>query len=137
MGSQRNDVQVLDMLGCISHHSTATTTVEVGVQVHVGHLLVVTAGYEAQDAHVLKGDEENAPAAPLPIQIPIFYLRYIRLYRGTGVALWVERQTRDRKVAGSNPCWSGGRIFFSPGSTFCADSDFGIRSTPPCYRSGT
>ena len=33
----------------------------------------------------------------------------------------VRRRTRDWKVAGSNPCRSGGRIFFSR-STFCADS---------------
>ena len=46
-----------------------------------------------------------------------------------GIAQWLERRTRDRKVAGLNPCWSGGRIFFS-GSTFCADSYFGICSTP-------
>ena len=26
---------------------------------------------------------------------------------------WGERRTRDWKVAGSNPCWSGGWIFFS------------------------
>ena len=50
-----------------------------------------------------------------------------QLYITTGAAQWLERRTRDRKVAGSNPCWSGGRIF-SPGSTFCADSYFGIRS---------
>ena len=31
---------------------------------------------------------------------------------GAGIAQWLERRTRDRKVAGSNPCWSGGRIFF-------------------------
>ena len=36
--------------------------------------------------------------------------------RGAGIAQWLERRTRDRKFAGSNPCWSGGRIFF------CADS---------------
>ena len=29
------------------------------------------------------------------------------------VACWLERRTRDRKVASSNPGWSGGRIFFS------------------------
>ena len=34
-------------------------------------------------------------------------------YTGAGIAQWLERRTRDRKVAGSNPCWSGGRIFFS------------------------
>ena len=31
---------------------------------------------------------------------------------GAGIAQWLERQTRDWKVAGSNPCRSGGRIFF-------------------------
>ena len=48
---------------------------------------------------------------------------------GAGIAQWLERRTRDRKVADSNPCWSGG-IISSPGSTFWADSYFGIRSTP-------
>ena len=48
-----------------------------------------------------------------------------------GIAQWLERRTRDWKVAGSNPCRSGGGIFFSR-STFCADSYFGIRYTP-CY----
>ena len=32
---------------------------------------------------------------------------------GVGIAQWLERQTRDWKVAGSNPCRSGGGIFFS------------------------
>ena len=32
---------------------------------------------------------------------------------GTGIAQWLEGRIRDRKVAGSNPCRSGGRIFFS------------------------
>ena len=32
---------------------------------------------------------------------------------GGWIAQWLERRTRDRKVAGSNPCRSGGRIFFS------------------------
>ena len=31
---------------------------------------------------------------------------------GAGIALWLEHWTRDWKVAGSNPCWNGGRIFF-------------------------
>ena len=34
------------------------------------------------------------------------------------IAQW-ERRTRDRKVAGSNPCWSGGRIFFSGVNFLC------------------
>ena len=29
-----------------------------------------------------------------------------------GIAQWLEHWTRDRKVAGSNPCRSDGRIFF-------------------------
>ena len=39
--------------------------------------------------------------------------------RGAGIAQWLERRTRDRKVAGSNPCWSGGRIFFSRVNFLC------------------
>ena len=38
---------------------------------------------------------------------------------GSGIAQWLERRTRDRKVAGSNPCWSGGRIFFSRVNFLC------------------
>ena len=36
-----------------------------------------------------------------------------------GTAQWLERRTRDWKVAGSNPCWSGGRIFFSRVDFLC------------------
>ena len=43
-----------------------------------------------------------------------------------GIAQWLERRTRDRKVVGSSPAGE----FSSQGSTFCADSYFGIRSTP-------
>ena len=46
-----------------------------------------------------------------------------RVSWGAGIAQWLECRTRDRKVVGSNPCWSSGRIF-------CADSYFGIHSTP-------
>ena len=35
------------------------------------------------------------------------------------MAQWLERKTRDWKVAGSNPCWSGGRIFFSRVDFLC------------------
>ena len=38
---------------------------------------------------------------------------------GAGIAQWLEHWTRDRKVAGSNPCRSGGRIFFSRVSFLC------------------
>ena len=36
-----------------------------------------------------------------------------------GIAQWLEGRTRDRKVAGSNPCRSGGIIFFSRVSFLC------------------
>ena len=39
--------------------------------------------------------------------------------RGAGIAQWLERRTRDWKVAGSNPCRSGGRIFFSRVDSLC------------------
>ena len=32
---------------------------------------------------------------------------------GAGVAQWLEHRIRDRKIAGSHPCWDGRRIFFS------------------------
>ena len=37
----------------------------------------------------------------------------------TGIAQWLERRVRDWKVAGSNPCRSGGRIFFSRVNFLC------------------
>ena len=36
-----------------------------------------------------------------------------------GIAQWLERRTRDRKVVGLNPCWSSGRIFFSRLNFLC------------------
>ena len=39
--------------------------------------------------------------------------------RGTGIAQWLERLTRDWKVPGSNPCRSGGRMFFSRVDFLC------------------
>ena len=44
---------------------------------------------------------------------------YITPFRGAGIAQWLERRTRDWKVAGSNPCWNGGRIFFSRVDFLC------------------
>ena len=49
--------------------------------------------------------------------------------REPGIACWLERQTCDRKVASSNPGWSGGRIFFSRVNFVCRLL-FGVRSTP-------
>ena len=39
--------------------------------------------------------------------------------KGAGTAQWLEHRTRDWKVAGSNPCWNGGRIFFSRVDFLC------------------
>ena len=39
--------------------------------------------------------------------------------KGAGIARWLEHRTRDWKVAGSNPCWNGGRIFFSRVDFLC------------------
>ena len=36
-----------------------------------------------------------------------------------GIAQWLERRTRDRRVASSNPCRSGGRVFFSGVNFLC------------------
>ena len=36
-----------------------------------------------------------------------------------GIAQWLERRSRDWKVTGSNPCRSGGRIFFSRVDFLC------------------
>ena len=44
---------------------------------------------------------------------------YIMKYTGAGIAQWLEHRTRDWKVAGSNPCWNGGRIFFSRVDFLC------------------
>ena len=41
------------------------------------------------------------------------------LVLGAGIAQWLEHRTRDWKVAGSNPCWNGGRIFFSRVDFLC------------------
>ena len=43
----------------------------------------------------------------------------ITIIEGAGIAQWLERRTRDWKVAGSNPCWNGGRIFFSRVDFLC------------------
>ena len=57
-----------------------------------------------------------SPITPLPwpLMHPLF-IRFAVLSTllGAGIAQWLERRTRDWKVAGSNPCWNGGRIFFS------------------------
>ena len=48
----------------------------------------------------------------------MIYRDYI-VNRGAGIACWLERRTRDRKVASSNPGSSGRRIFFSRVNFVC------------------
>ena len=46
-------------------------------------------------------------------------LTELQLQWGAGIALWLERRTPGRKVAGSNHRRSGGRIFFSRVNFLC------------------
>ena len=46
-----------------------------------------------------------------------------------GITQRLERRTRDRKVPGRVSAGAAGE-FPSPESTFCADSYFGVRSSP-------
>ena len=48
--------------------------------------------------------------------VPILWYTFLG---GAGIAQWLERRTRDWKVAGSNPCWNGGRILFSRVDFLC------------------
>ena len=50
-------------------------------------------------------------------------------------SLLVERRTRDRKIASSDPGRGGGRIFILQ-SYLCALTLFSVSVPPPCYRSG-
>ena len=43
----------------------------------------------------------------------------VQLTMGAGIAQWLERRTRDKKVAGSNPYRSGGRMVFSRVDFLC------------------
>ena len=59
----------------------------------------------------------------------------IPFIKRAGIAQWLEHRTCDWKVAGSNPCWSGGRIFFSRIDFLCWLISVSI--PPPCYCSST
>ena len=56
---------------------------------------------------------------PCPLRDTIKHGRHIPHKRGAGIAQWLEHRTSDWKVAGSNPCWNGGRIFFSRVDFLC------------------
>ena len=64
----------------------------------------------------------------LQVSLPIFTCEIILLIKkfevskwtgGGDSSVWFECRARDRKVPGSNPCWSGGRIFFSRVNFLC------------------
>ena len=76
-------------------------------------------GRTAQDAHL---DSHTAPELwQYPTHGPTYIGRvpYTGGGRGAGIAQWLEHRTRDWKVAGSNPCWNGGRIFISRVDFLC------------------
>ena len=55
----------------------------------------------------------------------------------SGWAQWLERRTRDRKVAGSNPCRRGRGIFLSRVDFLCWLILISVSVPPPYYRSST
>ena len=55
----------------------------------------------------------------LACKYKVYKLHQRYILKGAGIAQWLERWTRDWKVAGSNPCWNGGRIFFSRVDFLC------------------
>ena len=72
-------------------------------------------------------NRESLTCVSAPLLTGIHRLTITRC--GSRDSLLVERRTRDRKVASSNPGRSGGRIFFSRVNFVCCLL-FGVRSTP-------
>ena len=58
------------------------------------------------------------------------------MYMGSTIAQWLERRARDRKVSGSSPDTSGGRIVFLQ-SQLSVLTLISAAVPPPCYRSRT
>ena len=90
--------------------------------------LIVTAAGELCKLTRVTGPEFPHPFSPVGRCLPATgrcrAVRYKRqclpgFCRGAGIAQWLEHRTRDWKVAGSNPCWNGGRIFFSRVDFLC------------------
>ena len=65
----------------------------------------------------------TSPFAKLHKYLPFVsdgdYTNLSHLIWGAGIARWLERRTHDQKVAGLNPCRSGGRTFFSRVNFLC------------------
>ena len=69
--------------------------------------------------HVSDWTESRAATVSLWITLHIKRCVICIALLGAWIAQWLERRTRDWKVAGSNPCWNGGRIFFSRVDFLC------------------
>ena len=67
---------------------------------------------------VLTSSEENDPYMVFDLLIHAYIHIYMHDIMGAGIAQWLECQTRDWKVAGSNPCRNS-RIFFSRVNFLC------------------
>ena len=81
-----------------------------------GHILSFPSENHADKTSILTSHTHLHISCPLPIyHVPFPYIMSL----GAGIAPWLEHQTRDWKVAGSNPCWNGGRIFFSRVDFLC------------------
>ena len=58
----------------------------------------------------------------------------LQLERGVGIAQWLERMTRDRKVAGSSPLQERRENFILQGQLPVL-ALISVSVPPPCYRS--
>ena len=84
----------------------------------------------------------NRTAMLMDLYVPDRY-RSMAMLADTGIAQWLERRTRDRKVAGSKPCTSGGgggeggqENFLLQGQ-LCVLTLISVSLPPPCYRRST
>ena len=97
-------------------------------------VVLIIAPHQTQHLHQPQQEEQASAAYPTLLPLPPTLSQVRPLCPGApfslphsppqslseaGIVQWLERQTRDRKVAGSNPCWSGRRIFFSRVSFLC------------------
>ena len=88
--------------------------------------------------HACKKSQTQSATVPLFGHTQILYSAHWQKWvvMGAGIAQWLEHRTRDWKVAGSNPCWNGGRIFFSRVDFLCW-LFISVSVPPPCYHSST
>ena len=63
-----------------------------------------------------------------------FAAQVLQLKRGVGIAQWLERMTRDRKVAGSSPLQERRENFILQGQLPVL-ALISVSVPPPCYRS--